>query len=144
MSWNCYLVLLLCYFREFVEVSLPTLIHLHYLMSPPISSALRQVSEHNPPFFEEWIRLSFSHLTPTKYYRVTLLQVTHSLCLMTSPLSLDQAIVQEEVSLAKLCTQYVSFLPSFGYRLHSLGLHPIMELCYSAPEVLKFSGRLFA
>ena len=112
-------------------------------MSSPISLILRRASVRSPPFSEEWIRPSFLHLTPTKFYRVALLQVTHLLCLMTSPLSLDQAIVQEVVSLAMLCTQYVSSLPSFGYRSHSSGLHPIMELCYSAPAVLKFSGRLF-
>ena len=112
-------------------------------MSLPISSSSRQVLVRNPPFSEEWIKPSILHLTPTEFYRVALLQVTHLLCLMTSPLSLGRAIVQAVVSLAMLCTQYVSSLPSFGYRSHSSGLHPIMELCYSAPAVLKFSGRLF-
>ena len=139
MSWNCYLVLRLCYFHEFAEVPQTTLIHLHYSMSLPISSSLRQVLVRNPPFSEEWIRPSFSHLTPTKYYRVTLLQVTHLLCLMTSPLSLGRAIIQAVASLAMLYTQHVSSLPSFNYLSHSSGLHPIMELCYSAPAALKFS-----
>ena len=62
----------------------------------------------SPPFSEEWIRPSFLHQTPTKFYRVTLLQVTHSLCLVTNLLSLDQVIVQEVESLAMLCTQHVS------------------------------------